>query len=399
MSFFLNGNPDRPRTLVHLNIADFAVAVERQADGRLRERPVIIAQGGGMRAVVYDMSEEAYQSGVRKAMPIGLAVRRCRDAVVLPPRPDRYERAMGDLFGEVRDYSPLVEPGENDGHFFIDMTGAGRLFGSPADAARRMACRIRKRFGLVPGWSVASNKLVSKVATRLVKPAGEYVVNHGGESAFLLPVPLVLLPGIEACDLQQLADFNLSTAGEVAGLGEDALAPVFGKRAGFIFDTVRGIDASPVMPAGQTPERVAASRTIGGDGIDMRDAARCVYALVEIIGAALRSRGRAARSLSIAVDYPDGMRCCRQLGVRPPSANDINLFQTARNLLGMAWLRRVRLSRITLACPKPVPHQPQMELFGTMEKNLKNDALMTAVDGVRRRFGDGAVRMGISVQS
>ncbi len=132
MTAFSYGEPNRRRTVVHLNIADFAVAVERQVDGGLKDRAVIIACGGGLRASVHDMSEEAYQSGVRKSMPLGIAMRRCRDAVVLPPCPDRYERAMADLFREVCEYSPLVEPGERDGHFFIDITGTGGLFGHGA---------------------------------------------------------------------------------------------------------------------------------------------------------------------------------------------------------------------------------------------------------------------------
>ena len=55
-------------------IADFAVAVERVVDRRLQGRPLIIAPEGSARAVVYDMSEEAYQQGVRK----GMALRRAR---------------------------------------------------------------------------------------------------------------------------------------------------------------------------------------------------------------------------------------------------------------------------------------------------------------------------------
>ncbi len=391
MTAFSYGEPNRRRTVVHLNIADFAVAVERQVDGGLKDRAVIIAHGGGLRAAVHDMSEEAYQSGVRKSMPLGIAMRRCRNAVVLPPCPDRYERAMADLFREVREYSPLVETGDRDGHFFIDLTGTGRLFGPPADVARRMRRHIRKRFGLVPIWSVASNKLVSKVATRLVKPVGECVVAEGEESGFISPLPLALLPGIEKNDRLHLADLNLSTAGQVAGIGEDALATVFGNRAGFLFDRVRGIDASPVMPAGRVPEKIVASRELTRDTMDIRLAEQRVYELVEMIGAALRSRGRTARTLAIAVDYPDGARCCRQLAVRPPSANDINLFAVARQLLFMAWMRRVRLRRITLSCPKPVHHRPQLALFGAMKETLKNDALMEAVDRVRRRFGHDAV--------
>jgi len=58
------------RNIIHLNIADFAVAVERRLDRRLAGRPVIIAPEGAIRAAVFDMSEEAYQAGVRKGMAL-----------------------------------------------------------------------------------------------------------------------------------------------------------------------------------------------------------------------------------------------------------------------------------------------------------------------------------------
>ena len=115
------------RSIIHLNVADFAVAVERTIDCRLRHRPVIVAPRGAARAAVYDMSEEAYQCGVCKGMPLRKAERLCRDARILPPHPDRYERAMGALCKQAFQYSPFVEPGEGDGHLFVDVTGTSRL--------------------------------------------------------------------------------------------------------------------------------------------------------------------------------------------------------------------------------------------------------------------------------
>ncbi len=78
------------RAIIHLNVADFAVAVERTLDRRLEGRPVIIAPAGAVRAAVYDMSEEAYRAGVRKGMPLprppaGAATPACCP----PPRPLR----------------------------------------------------------------------------------------------------------------------------------------------------------------------------------------------------------------------------------------------------------------------------------------------------------------------
>src|SRR6056297_2670586 len=158
-------NTSRPRAVIHLNVADFAVAVERLKDPNLKDRPVIIAPGGAKRAMVHDMSEEAYQAGVRKGMPLRRAQRICRDAAILAPHTDRYERAMRALFREALPYSPLIESGETDGHLFIDVTGTSRLFGPAKDTAWRMYRQIRTRIGLAPIWAVAPNKLVSKVAT------------------------------------------------------------------------------------------------------------------------------------------------------------------------------------------------------------------------------------------
>ena len=88
---------DRERAVIHLNVADFAVAVERAVDPRLRGRPVIVAPRGAVRAAVHDMSDEAYRAGVRKGMPLTRAERICRDAVIRPPRPARCQQAMADL--------------------------------------------------------------------------------------------------------------------------------------------------------------------------------------------------------------------------------------------------------------------------------------------------------------
>ena len=211
------------RAIIHLNVADFAVAVERVIDRRLRARPVIVAPPATSRSVVYDMSEEAYRAGVRKGMPLRRAERRCRDAHLLAPNPYRYHLAMRELLRRAGAYSPLVEPGPGDGHLFVDATGTGRLFGPPADVAWRLRRQIRADLGLDPIWSVAANKLVAKVATRIVKPSGEYIVETGDEADFLAPLSLGLNPGIERRDRIRLQEFNLTRVHHAAALSYEQL--------------------------------------------------------------------------------------------------------------------------------------------------------------------------------
>lgn len=383
------------RSIIHINVADFPVAVERMLDHRLDSRPVIIAPQGASRAEVVDMSEEAFQAGVRKHMPLSRALRRCRDARVLPPRPDRYGQAMTGMLRAALPCSPLIEAGDGDGHLFVDVTGSSRLLGPPVDVAWRLGRRVRQELGLAPIWSVATSKLIAKTATRLVKPLGEYIVEPGDEAAFLAPLHLFLVPGIEAGDLARLGDFNIVRVFQANRLSAEQMETLFGHRGAFIHDRLHGIDPSPVRAVDQPPPQVIEREEFGNDTNDRSHMARCLYRLVERAGRQLRCQGLAARRIGLVLAYTDSVRRARQVKVAPATANDFSLFAHARQVLDLAWTRRVRLRGMTLVCDR-LTYPPAQRLLFAPERRLaeKQDRLVTAMDRIRQRFGTDALTMG-----
>lgn len=385
----------RERSIIHINVADFAVAVERLVDSRLRGRPVIITPGGTARAAVYDMSEESYQSGVRKGMTLGQALRYCRDAVVLPPRPARYERAMTRLVQHTLPYSPLIEMTDHNGHLFIDVTRTGKLFGPPPDVAWRIRKTVRTDMDFDPIWSVAPNKLVAKVATRVVKPAGEYIIRAGEEEDFLKPLPIHLIPGIEREDLKRFREFNLTRAGHVASLSMGQLNVIFGKHSRSLYDAVRGIDQSSVLPVGQKQPMISADHEFGNDTNHVAVVQGTLYRLVERAGADLRKLRLTARRIRVALDYSDGRRIIRQVVVNPATANDFRLFVLAKTALERSWTHRVGIRHLRLIFDRLTYPPAQMKLFAEDKKeNKMSDTLIFALDAIRHRFGFNAIRMG-----
>jgi DNA polymerase-4 len=385
----------RERSIIHLNVADFAVAVERIIDNRLRERPVIIAPKGAPRAAVYDMSEEAYQSGVRKGMILRQALRYCRDASVLPPHLDRYERAMESLLKCTLPYSPLIELADHNGHLFMDVTGTGRLFGTAPDIAWRIRKSFKKNIGLDPVWSVAPNKLVAKVATRIVKPSGEYIVKTGEEASFLKPLPTPLIPGITQEDIKHLQEFNMIRAGHVAALSRDQLEIIFGKRGLFLYEAVRGIDSSPVTPVGQKQPTIRHHHSFNGDTNDTEEIHSALYDTVEQSGADLRRQHLAARRVGIFLDYTDGLRIARQASINPPAADNSRLFTAAKIAFKRAWKRRTRIRHFCLICDRLIQPSAQLMLFAAEKKQEnKQQQLCAVLDTVRVRFGREAIQTG-----
>ncbi len=385
------------RSIVHLNVADFAVAVERLQQAGLHDRPVIVAPPGG-RSLVYDMSDEAYQAGVRKGMVLERARKLCREARLLPPRPQLYERAMSEMYRLVLPYSPLVEGDEHSGHIFLDLTGTGRLWGPARDVAWRIRREAKTRLGLQPIWGLAVNKLVAKIATRVVKPNGEHVVPCGGEEAFLRPLPLYLLPGLEREDLRILASFHLRQVGHAALWTAAQLEVVFARRGGHLYRLLRGVDDSPVLAAGSGPQRVVVEHQFSGDTNDVAQVDRAVYLLAEGTGRRLREMGRVARRISLSLYYSDGMRTTRQRGHSAGTANDFLLFDLARQALAAAWTRRVRLSHLRLVGERLAFPPAQMELplwpDPAQLQQARQESLVQALDRIRGRHGLESIYLG-----
>ncbi len=383
------------RTIIHLNVADFAVAVERVLDARLRERPVVIAPEGASRAAVFDMSDEAFQHGIRKGMALARARRLCRDTVVIPPHADRYEQAMRDLLARALPYSPRIEMTDSNGHLFIDATGTHRLFGPAYDVAWRIRKAVRKELGLDPIWSVAHNKLLAKVATRVVKPAGEYILEEGQEKAFLSPLPVALVPGLDEGDLVRLREFRLDRVGQVLAWTLPQLEVVFASRGQLVYESMRGVDESPVLPVGQERPEIVADHDFGNDSNDVETLHTALFALIEQGGRKLRQRRLAAQRLAIVLDYSDGVRVARQGSLAPASANDRRLFEMAKGVLDRAWSRRVRIRHLRLCLDRLTFPPAQLDLFADRGQPVpKDDRLMQSLDAIRGKFGIKAVAFG-----
>ncbi len=385
----------KERSVIHFNVADFAVSVERAADSGLCRRPLIIAPSQAARAEVYDMSEEAFKEGVRKGMPLRRATKMCRGAVLLPPRPALYQRAMAAFLKVVRNYSPYIECGSGDGHFFVDVTGTHRLYGPPPDIGLRVRRHVQTHLGINPIWTLGTSKLVSKVASRLVKPVGEYIVDPGEEALFLAPLPIALLPGLTCRELQKLEGFHLKTIGALAGLSRQQLMVPFGSRCDYLHEISRGIDESMVSIPSATMPTVDREYSFADDSNNQLEIKAVITDLVGRAGLHLRARCQVARRVGVWLRYSDGTHVVRQASCRRGSNNDFVLCRLALSALQRAWIRRTRIRSCRLVCDRLQKQSPQLLLFPDKgDKEQRQEKVLGAMDTIRSRFGHRSIRMG-----
>ena len=239
---------DRPETeapagdldILHVDMDCFFAAVEVLDDPSLRGLPVIVG-GTGSRGVVASCSYEARATGVRSAMPMGEARRRCPRAVILSGRHDRYAEVSRELHRVFATITPVVEPISLD-EAFLDVSGSHRLLGTSEAIAHEVRARVRQFLQLECSVGVARSKLIAKLASRAAKPIatrsgprpgpGVVVVTAAEELAFLQPRPVRDLWGVGPRTAERLARFGIATVGDVARLDEASLVRILGPAAG-----------------------------------------------------------------------------------------------------------------------------------------------------------------------
>ena len=193
----------------------FYAAIEQLDDPALRGRPILVGSPSD-RGVVLTASYEARPYGVGSAMPMAQARRKCPNALIVPPRFDRYQQVSKMIMGAFADFSPHVEALSLD-EAFLDMTGSEELFGAPELMGHRLKMAIREvTGGLTASVGLSSTKYVAKVASAFRKPDGLTVVPPEGAKAWLAPLPVSHLWGVGPKTQDRLQQLGLRTIGSVA---------------------------------------------------------------------------------------------------------------------------------------------------------------------------------------
>ncbi len=382
------------RTILHVDLDAFYASVEQLDRPDLRGRPVVVGadpKGGRGRGVVAAASYEARRYGIRSAMPISEAWRRCPHAVYLRPRPERYAEMSRRVFRILQRYTDRVEPLSID-EAFLDLTGCERLFGPGEAVARRIQQAVRRETGLGASVGVAPNKFLAKIASDLEKPGGLVVVRPGEEERFLALLPVERLWGVGPRTAEALRSVGVRTIGDLARWRRGDLEARFGEAGAHLWDLARGRDDRPVQPR-REPKSLGAEVTFAGDVADPGRVRAALLSLCDRVAERLRNHGFLARGVVLKFRDETFTTWTRSAPLEEPTDLAEDLFGAVTRLLGRVPRRpgrRVRLVGVQAIRLVPRLAGVQANLFGSEDREKRLRAAR-AGDAVRKRFGRRAL--------
>ena len=289
-----------------------------------------------------------------------------------------------------RSVTPLVEPLSLD-EAFLDVAGALRRIGSPAEIGQLIRDRVSDEQGITCSVGVATTKFVAKLASTRSKPDGLLVVPASGVVAFLHPLPVGALWGVGEKTEKELTRLGLHTVGDIAHTPAKTLVRALGQASGSHLHALSwGRDERRVVPH-EPDKSIGAEETFARDVDDPEVVRRELLRLAERTAGRMRAAGLAGRTVSIKIRFADFTTITRARTLPEPTDVAAVLYSTARQLYDALGLDRARLRLVGIRVEGLADslNTPRQLLLGARDQGRREAE--QAADRARRRFGDGVV--------
>jgi DNA polymerase-4 len=377
--------------IAHIDCDAFYATIEKRDDPSLADKPVIV--GGGTRGVVAACCYVARTYGIRSAMPMFEARRRCPDAVVIKPQMSKYVEVGRAVRRAMFALTPLVEPLSID-EAFLDLSGTERLHGlTPAKQLARFALQVERELGITVSIGLSANKFLAKIASDLDKPRGFAVLSAAEAPAFLAPKPVGFIYGVGAVSAQKMSADGFRTIADLQKADERELIRRYGAEGQRLARLSRGIDDRIVDPERET-KSISSETTFNADLSEFRPLEQHLWDLTERVSARLKTAGLAGSTVTLKLKTADFKIRTRARSLAHPTQLANVIFAAGRDLLeNEVGTTRYRLIGIGVSQLEEQHGDDMADLLDRRAAEAEH-----AVDRLRQKFGRDAVVKGLSLE-
>jgi DNA polymerase IV len=381
--------PSDNRSIVHFDLDAFFVNVEYLRNARLRGKPIAVG-GHSDRGVIASCSYEARKFGVRSAMPTRLAKRLCPELQVIRGDMESYSRFSNMVTEIIREEVPIFEKSSID-EFYIDMTGMEKFFGT-LRYVQQLRKKIIRESGLSISHALATNKLISKVATNECKPDGQIEIKPGNEKSYLAPLSIEKMPMVGNQTATLLRQMGVDTISILSQIPVEMLINLLGKNGIELWRRANGIDETPIVPYHEQ-KSIGTENTFETDTIDMQFLHRELVRMTEKIAFELRCNNKLTGCITVKIRYSDFQTLTMQSTIAY-TANDHVLLKKVKEIFNKLYDRRLLVRLIGVRFTSLVQGSYQINIF---EDSSEIIGLYQAIDSVKKQFGEKLIFRGACI--
>lgn len=288
------------------------------------------------RSIITAASIPAKKLGIKTAIPVSMALRKCPNLVIVHSDWEWYRHCSTSFIDICRLYSPVLQQFSID-ECFIDMTF--RLYRKDAtEVARALKDEIKEKLGFTVNVGVGSNKLLAKMASDFEKPDKVHTLWQDEVQEKMWPLPAGDLLWVGKKTRERLSAYGIYTIGDIARLPENSLARIVGKKfAAQMHDNANGIDNEPIITEFQEAKSISVERTFAKDIVNPEELDREMFKVACTVAHRLRRQGFRCSCVSMFIKFTDFSVAQKQCQISGPTDVTALILNEARRMLGDMW--------------------------------------------------------------
>ncbi len=348
--------------------------------------------GGGKRGVVAACCYVARTYGIRSAMPMFEARRRCPHLTVIRPQMSKYVKAGREVRRTMFALTPLVEPLSID-EAFLDLTGTERLHGlSAAKVLARFAAQVEREIGITVSIGLAPNKFLAKVASDMDKPRGFAVLGEKDAPAFLAPKPVGFIYGVGKVSAEKLTNDGYRIIADLQRASQRDLMERYGEEGLRLWRLARGLDERDVNPERDT-KSVSAETTFNEDISALRPLEQILWELTERVSERLKRSALTGSTVTLKLKSADFKIRTRARSLNAPTQLASRIYAAGHDLLKKeVGATKYRLIGIGVSNLEDATGDDLADLIDRRAAHAEQ-----AMDKLRSKFGRDAVIKGLAI--
>ncbi|NNH38761.1 DNA polymerase IV [Acinetobacter terrae] len=317
------------RKIIHIDMDAFYASVELKDRPDLKHLPVVVSSHHP-RAVICAASYPAREFGLRSAMSMSQAKKRCPQVVVIEPNFEKYRAVSVQIHHIFQRYTPLIEPLSLD-EAYLDVTNNLQNIPSATEVAMRIREDIFQATGLTASAGVAPNKFLAKIASDWHKPNGICVIKPSQVQNFIQDLPLKKIPGVGKVTQEKLKILQLETLGDLQQIDEAVLIQHFGKYGKQLFLYAQGIDDRPVQA--ERERQQISKETTFDDDLTLTQCQNYWSKLMDQVWQTLEKKQLCARGVSAKLKLKNFQVLQHSKSFKQPLENQKQLEEVLQKLL------------------------------------------------------------------
>ena len=390
------------RIILHCDLNCFYASVELLSHPDLRELPVAVCGDPTSRhGIILAKNESAKRFGVKTAETIWQAKKKCPDLVLLPPHHNLYREYSRKVNAIYDEYTDLVEPFGID-ESWLDVTNSLHLFGGDAKAlADTLRERMKRELGLTLSVGISFNKVFAKLGSDYKKPDATTVISRENWREIVRPLPVGDLLYVGGAARRLLAQYGITTIGELADCSVDMLETLMGKMGVQLYEYANGLDAESVRSRYEAePVKSVGNGTTFPQNLTTHEEVHAGIAmLADSVATRLRHAGLYACGVAVTVRDPEFKDRSRQKQLSSPTHLIRDLTDQAVELVHELWkppapIRALTVTAIHLVAEDSAYEQVDLFTASAAPKREKREQLEHAMDRIRGKYGSGAIVFG-----